>query len=318
MKQRSAERLCSSYTVKGEGGGGGGRERSASGGARVDRPGSRRAGGSTGIGSNVGARAGRRSGKPTPRPPGERELGSKFESSSERRLSGEVGGSRSRGWIAGVRNDRPRVARDGPRSGVETGKDSRSRRTLLHPHRTGRDPLASRSGRDARIDEIPNEASRLSARGSSLTVVDAEYLQPPGLSGSPRGRVSSPRREDHGGEARAPSRRTSSAVQPRSPPVPSRQGSARGSRGARDAAPRARRRRRGRRHRRRRRRGRARGPPFARVPRAARSALHGRGRRRRKISSSRASLLPARRIAVQKNTTRARRANRIRGKTRAQ
>ena len=211
-------------------------------------------------------------------PPRGARARSKFESSSERGRSGRGAGRAravgSSGFETIVRASR---ARDGPRSGVETGKDSRSRKTLLPIERGGIHPRAVRA-RTRGLDGFRTKRRVSPPRrgaGSSLTVVDAEYLQPPGLSRSPRGRVSSPRREDHGGEARAPSRRTSSAGRPRSPPVPSRQGSARGARGARDAAPR------GRRRRRRRRRGRARGPPFARVPRAARSALHGRGRRRR-------------------------------------
>ena len=101
--------------------------------------------------------------------------------------------------------------------------------------------------------------------GRSRTVVDAEYLEPPGVSGSPRGCVPVPGRANHRGEPRR-SPRATPQPRPRSPPVPSREGRTRGVGGlsSRDAVRRcdgrgARRHRRRRRHRH---RGRARGTPI--------------------------------------------------------
>ena len=101
--------------------------------------------------------------------------------------------------------------------------------------------------------------------GRSRTVVDAEYLEPPGLAGSPRGCVPVPGRANHRGEPRR-SPRATPQPRPRSPPVPSREGRTRGVGGlsSRDAVRRcdgrgARRHRRRRRHRH---RGRARGTPI--------------------------------------------------------
>ena len=96
---------------------------------------------------SVGARAGRRSGKiDAPPPRGARARG-KFESSSERGRSGRGAGRAravgSSGFETIVRASR---ARDGPRSGVETGKDSRSRKTLLPIERGGIHPRAVRAG----------------------------------------------------------------------------------------------------------------------------------------------------------------------------
>ena len=99
--------------------------------------------------------------------------------------------------------------------------------------------------------------------GRSRTVVDAEYLEPPGLAGSPRGCVPVPGRANHRGEPRRSPRATPQPG-PRSPPVPSRRTRGVGGLSSRDAVRRcdgrgARRHRRRRRHRH---RGRARGTPI--------------------------------------------------------
>ena len=99
--------------------------------------------------------------------------------------------------------------------------------------------------------------------GRSRTVVDAEYLEPPGLAGSPRGCVPVPGRANHRGEPRRSPRATPQPG-PRSPPVPSRRTRGVGGLSSRDAVRRCdgRGARRHRRRRRRRHRGRARGTPI--------------------------------------------------------
>jgi hypothetical protein len=99
--------------------------------------------------------------------------------------------------------------------------------------------------------------------GRSRTVVDAEYLEPPGVSGSPRGCVPVPGRANHRGEPRRSPRATPQPG-PRPPPVPSRRTGGVGGLSSRDGVRRcdgrgARRHRRRRRHRH---RGRARGTPI--------------------------------------------------------
>ena len=174
--------------------------------------------------------------------------------------------------------------RGGSRSGrarrVRTRSASRSRIAAIRRGDWGRDsarrdadawvdPGASRSGEAMRelISErsVGGVASRVVGR--SRTVVDAEYLEPPGLAGSPRGCVPVPGRANHRGEPRR-SPRATPQPRPRSPPVPSREGRTRGvggrARAARDAVRRCdgRGARRHRRRRRRRHRGRARGTPI--------------------------------------------------------
>ena len=126
---------------------------------------------------------------------------------------------------------------------------------------------AVRAGRCARELIAGRSVGGVASRvvGRSRTVVDAEYLEPPGLAGSPRGCVPVPGRANHRGEPRRSPRATPQPG-PRSPPVPSREGRTRGVGGlsSRDAVRRcdgrgARRHRRRRRHRH---RGRARGTPI--------------------------------------------------------
>ena len=113
-------------------------------------------------------------------------------------LRANVGG-RGEGRVALARLDRRGSRRSSARRARVTDRDPAWKRGRIRARgrpfspSNGEGSPASRSGRDARTVWIPDEASRLSAatgRGSSLTVVDAEYLQPPGLSRSPRGRAS--------------------------------------------------------------------------------------------------------------------------------
>ena len=128
------------------------------------------------------------------------------------------------------------------------------------------DPGASRSGRAMRAGVDFRAKRRGGSRrvvGRSRTVVDAEYLEPPGVSGSPRGCVPVPGRANHRGEPRRSPRATPQPG-PRSPPVPSCRTRGVGGLSSRDAVRRcdgrgARRHRRRRRHRH---RGRARGTPI--------------------------------------------------------
>ena len=175
----------------------------SAGGARVDSPGSRARGWIHRDRVERRRARGRRSGKiDAPPPRGARARG-------QLNLRANVGG-RGEGRVALARLDRRGSRRSSARRARVTDRDPawkpgriRARgRPLLPIERGGIHPRAVRAGTRG-LDGFPDEASRLSAatgRGSSLTVVDAEYLQPPGLSRSPRGRVSSPRREDHGGE----------------------------------------------------------------------------------------------------------------------
>ena len=104
-----------------------------------------------------------------------------------------MGGSRSRGWIAGVRTDRPRVARDGPRSGVETGKDSRSRKTLLPIERGGIPPRAVRAGtrgldgfRTKRRVSPPRRGAVLRSPSFTLNIFSLLVSPDPPAGASPR------------------------------------------------------------------------------------------------------------------------------------
>ena len=212
--------------------------------------------------------------------------------------------------------------RGGSRSGrarrVWTRSASRSRIAAIRRGDCGRDrareprrdadawvdPGASRSGEAMRAG-VDFRAKRrgVASRvvGRSRTVVDAEYLEPPGLAGSPRGCVPVPGRANHRGEPRR-SPRATPQPRPRSPPVPSREGRTRGvggrARAARDAVRRcdgrgARRHRRRRRHRH---RGRARGTPIR--PRVSRARALSDARRVVEIPQRRGQS-PG--ISVQKN-----------------
>ena len=175
---------------------------------------------------------------------------------------------RGRGERVGFGHDRRR-GRASPRSGVAIADvivpgnpvETRTRGSILaravRARRCARELISERS--------VGGVASHVVGR--SRTVVDAEYLEPPGLAGSPRGCVPVPGRANHRGEPRRSPRATPQPG-PRSPPVPSREGRTRGvggrARAARDGVRRcdgrgARRHRRRRRHRH---RGRARGTPI--------------------------------------------------------
>ena len=183
---------------------------------------------------------------------------------SERSNANVAGVGRGRGERVGFGHDRRR-GRASPRSGVAIGDvivpgnpvETRKCGSIL--------ARAVRAGRCARelISErsVGGVASRVVGR--SRTVVDAEYLEPPGLAGSPRGCVPVPGRANHRGEPRRSPRATPQPG-PRSPPVPSRRTRGVGGLSSRDAVRRcdgrgARRHRRRRRHRH---RGRARGTPI--------------------------------------------------------
>ena len=187
---------------------------------------------------------------------------------SERSNANVAGVGRGRGERVGFGHDRRR-GRASPRSGVAIADvivpgnpvETRTRGSILaravRARRCARELISERS--------VGGVASRVVGR--SRTVVDAEYLEPPGLAGSPRGCVPVPGRANHRGEPRR-SPRATPQPRPRSPPVPSREGRTRGvggrARAARDAVRRCdgRGARRHRRRRRRRHRGRARGTPI--------------------------------------------------------
>ena len=123
-----------------------------------------------------------------------------------------MGGSRSRGWIAGVRTDRPRVARDGPRSGVETGKDSRSRKTLLPIERGGIPPRAVRAGtrgldgfRTKRRVSPPRRGAVLRSPSFTLNIFSLLVSPDPPAGASPRldARTTAARRARRRDEPRA-------------------------------------------------------------------------------------------------------------------
>jgi hypothetical protein len=181
---------------------------------------------------------------------------------SERSNANVAGVGRGRGERVGFGHDRRR-GRASPRSGVANGDvivpgnpvETRTRGSILaravRARRCARELIGGRS--------VGGVASRVVGR--SRTVVDAEYLEPPGVSGSPRGCVPVPGRANHRGEPRRSPRATPQPG-PRSPPVPSRR-----TRGVGGLSSRVRRcdGRGARRHRRRRRhrhRGRARGTPI--------------------------------------------------------
>ena len=183
---------------------------------------------------------------------------------SERSNANVAGVGRGRGERVGFGHDRRR-GRASPRSGVAIADvivpgnpvETRTRGSIL--------ARAVRAGRCAREliggRSVGGVASRVVGR--SRTVVDAEYLEPPGLAGSPRGCVPVPGRANHRGEPRRSPRATPQPG-PRSPPVPSRRTRGVGGLSSRDAVRRcdgrgARRHRRRRRHRH---RGRARGTPI--------------------------------------------------------
>ena len=183
---------------------------------------------------------------------------------SERSNANVAGVGRGRGERVGFGHDRRR-GRASPRSGVAIGDvivpgnpvETRTRGSIL--------ARAVRAGRCAREliggRSVGGVASRVVGR--SRTVVDAEYLEPPGLAGSPRGCVPVPGRANHRGEPRRSPRATPQPG-PRSPPVPSRRTRGVGGLSSRDGVRRcdgrgARRHRRRRRHRH---RGRARGTPI--------------------------------------------------------
>ena len=179
---------------------------------------------------------------------------------SERSNANVAGVGRGRGERVGFGHDRRR-GRASPRSGVAIGDvivpgnpvETRKCGSIL--------ARAVRAGRCAREliggRSVGGVASRVVGR--SRTVVDAEYLEPPGVSGSPRGCVPVPGRANHRGEPRR-SPRATPQPRPRSPPVPSREGRTRGVGGRARCDGRGARRHR--RRRRRRHRGRARGTPF--------------------------------------------------------
>ena len=171
---------------------------------------------------------------------------------------------RGRGERVGFGHDRRR-GRASPRSGVANGDvivpgnpvETRTRGSIraraVRARRCARELIGGRS--------VGGVASRVVGR--SRTVVDAEYLEPPGLAGSPRGCVPVPGRANHRGEPRRSPRATPQPG-PRSPPVPSRRTGGVGGLSSRDGVRRcdgrgARRHRRRRRHRH---RGRARGTPI--------------------------------------------------------
>jgi hypothetical protein len=179
----------------------------------------------------------------------------------------------SPGWVAVGASGRVRT-RSASRSriaAIRRGEWGRDR--AREPRRDAEvwvDPGASRSGRAMRAGVDFRAKRRGGSRrvvGRSRTVVDAEYLEPPGLAGSPRGCFPVPGRTNHRGEPRR-SPRATPQPRPRSPPVPSREGRTRGvggrARAARDGVRRCdgRGARRHRRRRRRRHRGRARGTPI--------------------------------------------------------
>ena len=183
---------------------------------------------------------------------------------SERSNANVAGVGRGRGERVGFGHDRRR-GRASPRSGVAIADvivpgnpvETRTRGSILaravRARRCARELISERS--------VGGVASRVVGR--SRTVVDAEYLEPPGVSGSPRGCVPVPGRANHRGEPRRSPRATPQPG-PRSPPVPSRRTRGVGGLSSRDAVRRcdgrgARRHRRRRRHRH---RGRARGTPI--------------------------------------------------------
>ena len=308
MKQRSGREIVQLVDCEGEGGGGGGgkgQHRAARGWTvrvatrgvidrdRVERR----------------ARAGMRSGKRRPAP---RRSASSGASPNLRANVACRGGGR----VALARldrrgsNDRPRVARDGPRSGVETGKDSRSRKTLLPIERGGIPPRAVRAGtrgldgfRTKRRVFSPRRGAVLRSPSLTLNIFSLLVSPDPPAGASPRldarttaarrarrrdeprarvGLGRHPCRPDRGAARRAGSTRRGPSRSPSSSSSSSR---------AEHADPLS---------------------PVCLAPRAVRCTgavvIGGRSR------SARASLLPARRIAVQKQTNTARRANRIRGK----
>ena len=171
---------------------------------------------------------------------------------------------RGRGERVGFGHDRRR-GRASPRSGVAIADvivpgnpvETRTRGSILaravRARRCARELIGGRS--------VGGVASRVVGR--SRTVVDAEYLEPPGLAGSPRGCVPVPGRANHRGEPRRSPRATPQPG-PRSPPVPSRRTGGVGGLSSRDGVRRCdgRGARRHRRRRRRRHRGRARGTPI--------------------------------------------------------
>ena len=136
-----------------------------------------------------------------------------------------------------------------PGNPVETRTRGSIRARAVRARRCARELIGGRS--------VGGVASRVVGR--SRTVVDAEYLEPPGLAGSPRGCVPVPGRANHRGEPRR-SPRATPQPRPRSPPVPSREGRTRGVGGRARCDGRGARRHR--RRRRRRHRGRSRGTPI--------------------------------------------------------
>ena len=244
-------------------------------------------------------------------PPRGARARSKFESSSERGRSGRgAGRARAVGSSGFETIVRACVARDGPRSGVETGKDSRSRKTLLPIERGGIHPRAVRARtrgldgfRTKRRVSPPRRGAVLRSPSLTLNIFSLLVSPDPPAGASPRldARTTAARRARRRDEHRA---RVGLGRHPCRPDRGAR--AARGEHATRPLAvavvvivvvaaehadPLS---------------------PVCLAPRAVRctGAVVVGGRSR----SARASLLPARRIAVKKQTNTARRANRIRGK----